>query len=167
MKEISYALLLICLSVSCVSSNKYSVSNLDGEWEFYWNQLISPEDFNTQDIPDPIVVKVPDSWTNYKSITGDYVPVYGYATYRYKFKLDSSYTIKNLGIFIPKIWCSTTIWINDTLIYKVGKVGNSYENYKNKILEKVSLLRLDSREVTLIVQVANFDFFLSRDIAEF
>ena len=37
---------------------------LDGHWCFYWNKLISPDQFG-QETPDANV-RVPDSWTEYQ-----------------------------------------------------------------------------------------------------
>ncbi len=52
---------------------------LDGEWEFYWKQLLSYEDMQNF-IPDLYAV-IPDAWNNY-TMNGESLPGQGYATYR-------------------------------------------------------------------------------------
>ena len=65
------------------------VIQLDGEWEFYWNQLISPTEIDTALMTG--YINVPSSWNNYitdkGTISGD-----GYATYRLTFVTDKKGT---------------------------------------------------------------------------
>ena len=57
-----------------------AVRSLDGEWEFYWNRLLSPEDF-ADGAPDPAHIPVPGSWLILSGERDD-LARYGYATYR-------------------------------------------------------------------------------------
>ncbi len=45
---------------------KYGIVSLDGEWEFYWNQLLTYEVFHKgNEIKPDGYVAVPNVWTNY------------------------------------------------------------------------------------------------------
>ena len=65
------------------------IINLDGKWEFYWNQLISPEDFRRNKVGENIYSNVPGIWNDLKeensSISGQ-----GFATYRLQIYNQSS-----------------------------------------------------------------------------
>ncbi|WP_047913211.1 hypothetical protein [Paenibacillus sp. TCA20] len=56
---------------------------LDGEWEFYWGELLPPSFFRhgASDAVSRMIMKVPSDWTESR-INGKPLPAYGYATYR-------------------------------------------------------------------------------------
>lgn len=60
------------------------IIKLDGEWEFYWNQLLTSEHFRagSADIPDSTAwMEVPSRW-NGNIVNGSPLPAFGSATYR-------------------------------------------------------------------------------------
>jgi len=60
------------------------IVNLNGEWEFYWHQLLSSSDYAEGIEPNKKqVVTVPDVWTDYAQ-DGGKLPGEGFATYRLK-----------------------------------------------------------------------------------
>ena len=64
---------------------------LNGEWEFYWNQLLTPEDFVGGSVHKPELtghVDVPHQWRG--SVNGVELKKYGCATYRLLVKVRSS-----------------------------------------------------------------------------
>lgn len=138
--------------------------SLDGKWEFYWSKLLSPQNLKKQQTLTPSFVDIPNSWTNYQ-IKQATLPPHGYATYALNIVLPE--TQKPLGLFIPKIWSATKVWINDSLIYTSGKVGKQYKNYESQILEKLVEFSTSRREVKLVVQVANHDMFIAGLIQSF
>src|SRR5260221_14240214 len=52
------------------------VVSLSGEWEFYWHELLTPEDFKKKNDLAPRYLQVPGSWHQQG------YPVLGYGTYR-------------------------------------------------------------------------------------
>ena len=54
---------------------------LDGEWEFYWNQLHEPSAFIAGPSKKSDQIIVPESWNSTKSIDRK-LPAHGFATYR-------------------------------------------------------------------------------------
>jgi serine phosphatase RsbU (regulator of sigma subunit) len=140
---------------------------LDGEWEFYWQKLLAPDNFVDSNALDPVqFVHVPLSWTALKDSQKQQYPAYGYATYRLQIKLPSKYP--KLGIYIPKVWSATKVWVNKELVYTVGKINNQYQGYENQILEKIiELDGLKTNQLEIIVQVANFDMFIAGIVQSF
>jgi len=75
------------------------VIKLDGQWEFYWNQLLEPGELKEIGIQRSGYIDIPSSWNRYiindKELSGD-----GYATYRLLFKTDKNgrLGIKNINI---------------------------------------------------------------------
>lgn len=139
---------------------------LVGKWEFYWGEFLDPADFHYNKTPSrPSFIKVPASWTNQKNPEGKDCPAYGYATYRLLIHLSDS--IPTLGLEIPKIWSATKIWANRELIFQAGKVASRLDDYENKIIGKTVMVTPKSGQIELIVQVANYDIFISGIVQNF
>ena len=113
------------LDLGITNALDQSCIKLQGDWEFYWNNLYEPNDFKDLDkIAKPIYVKIPKSWTNYK-INGNKIPNKGYATYRVVVHKNSDTQRTIYGLKLSTIFSSYKIWVNGRLLSTVGKVGTS------------------------------------------
>ncbi|TAG00175.1 MAG: hypothetical protein EAZ44_09690 [Cytophagia bacterium] len=150
---------------------KNNALELYGEWEFYWKELLTPNDFRINQIATNVnFIKVPSSWTAYKDKKNQNYTSYGYATYRLKINIDDFHYRKEgakLGLFIPKIWSASKIWVNDELVLERGKIGMSFQDYKNQMAEKIVLIQPAFQQIEIIVQVANYDIFVAGLIQSF
>ncbi len=129
---------------------------LTGKWEFYWQQLLTPQDFRQEKHLPKHYAKVPSSWTSILDKKEQRYPAYGYATYRLKLNLPTN---EAWGLYIPKIWSANKVWINGVLMLERGKVTTSAEGYENQIIEK--LIPLPTNQVEIVVQVSNYDIFIA------
>lgn len=127
---------------------------LDGEWEFYWNELLSPEDFETGSAPEPTgFIELPGAWNGYPSPEGP-LPGDGYATYRLTVKLP-----RNAGLMAIKIPSPSTahkVWADDELIAKSGVVGRSREEMTPQYRPLVAHFHPHGDVLHLTIQVSNF-----------
>ncbi|TAF64268.1 MAG: hypothetical protein EAZ55_11805 [Cytophagales bacterium] len=148
------------LDLSKVSWENGQTYALSGEWRFYWQQLLTPSQIRNAKAKQQTTfyANVPNTWNN-TSPKNENITMYGYATYHISLKLP--HNKKTLGLFIPKIWNAAKVYVNDSLVYEIGKVGTRYEEYENSILEKLIPLNYSKDAVHLTVQVANFDLFAS------
>jgi len=131
--------------------NDFNVYNIEGNWDFYWDTLLSPQQLKNTDI-DPISVKVPERWTKYK-INGKNLPSQGYATYHTKIIVPQKefYSIKFKRIFL-----ACNIFINDSLVLSIGNVAKSKATYTSSRLTKEFAFYTDKDTIDLVIQVANF-----------
>lgn len=126
---------------------------LDGEWEFYPGELISPF---TSAIPRKTVfTALPDSglWQNVP-IDGAPLPVYGYATWRLIFTLSSAPA--NLALRVPEFFSASRIFFNGTEIFSAGIVGTSAETTTPRYRTGVVRIAPEVGDNELLIQVANF-----------
>jgi signal transduction histidine kinase len=138
------------IDLSDVDFNKKS-ADLSGEWEFYWNQFISPDQHNGK--VKPGWIRVPGSWHR----QGDF-PVLGHATYRLKVILPRQRP--TLSIFFPVINSAARIWINDVLIEESGKVSEDRSGFTPKLSSTIVTIPENSgNEIVLTIQVANYAYF--------
>lgn len=90
---------------------------LDGEWEFYWNQLIH-SDISQSRKPD-FMIKVPEEWSQYK-INDKSLPAGGYGSYKLNLKI--SYD-RAVTLYIPDFGSAYRIYIDGILVSKSGIVN--------------------------------------------
>ncbi|MGG1662357.1 ATP-binding protein [Brevibacillus sp. NRS-1366] len=129
---------------------------LDGEWEFYWNQLLTPDDFNRTDKPSPTTfMTVPSQW-NGKIIDGKLLPAYGYATYRMVLK-----NVPYSGVFALKktnIRFSSAVYVNGHQLFEDGKPSIEEATYRPGNVPQLDSFQSEKGDVEIIVQIANFDY---------
>ncbi|HOJ10104.1 MAG TPA: diguanylate cyclase [Clostridiales bacterium] len=131
--------------------DKSGVIRLNGEWEFYWEQIINPGEFDESKHKE--FISLPRSWNgfniNEKVLQGD-----GYATFRLILMLDSN--LEFAGLEIPPIKSSYNIWINGKLYNKVGVVGSNAEEFYPKYYSDIVYFTPDKANTEIVIQAANF-----------
>lgn len=129
------------------------VVKLNGEWEFYWQEILTYHDFrNSRRVN---YEKVPNVW-NYYRHNGRNLPGYGYATYRLKIKLRDPDS--RMGLKLSTMSTSYRLMVNGRIVAGNGKVGIRPDNYLPQYRPEVAFFNTDSRETEVIVQVANFTY---------
>ena len=124
-------------------------TSLRGEWEFYWDQLLSPADLNTGKYR-PDLMRVPSGWTR----SGKYSNL-GKATYRVRITLPSGRET-DLSFYFPPVRCAAKVWVNGVLKDSLGVVGDR-DRYRSRLSGLLLSVPQES-EVELVVQVANYDY---------
>ncbi|MGZ7442337.1 ATP-binding protein [Paenibacillus sp. TH7-28] len=146
------------LDLSSWDYEQHGRINLDGDWEFYWHKLLSPDDFAPMGKDKPVydaLMEVPSTW-NGKRVNGVTLPAYGFATYRA--------VLKNLphgGIFALKktnIRFSSTVYVNGQKLFDDGKPSGRPETYKAGNIPQMGYFAAGPEDVEIIVQVANYDY---------
>jgi signal transduction histidine kinase len=126
--------------------------NLAGDWEFYWNKLLEPGDFNAS--LKPVYIHVPGVWNR----QGDYEAL-GYGTYRFQLKLPPNQI--GLSVYFPIVNSSAKIWVNDIFVTETGIVNSDKDNYEPRLMGTVVPIPDGVELVALVVQVANFTYYTS------
>jgi len=122
-----------------------------GEWEFYWGELLSPDDLKDR-IPSNLnFIKVNGDWNNYL-FNGNKVKSNGYGTYKLKIIApQGGYTIQ-----FHQVLTAYKVWINGNLKVEVGKVDTNKQNSKPKLLINEINFLSEQDTIEIIVQVSNF-----------
>ncbi|QHT59376.1 response regulator [Paenibacillus lycopersici] len=143
------------MDLSAWNDERNPIIRLDGEWEFYWNELLTPEDFRDKAPANAAYMKVPSRW-NGKMADGRSLPSYGYATYRV--------VLKNMplsGVFALKksnIRFSSAIFVNGHKLLEDGTPSGNAAEYRPGNRPQFGLFPLDKGDAEIIVQVANYDY---------
>ncbi len=126
---------------------------LDGEWQFYWNKLLLPENLSSRQSPLPdSLMKVPGVWS---ANAGTNYPKQGFATY--KLSLEYPSTLKDPAIRVQYVANAYKLYVNGRLAQEVGSALNDRINFKND--DKITIIDLprDAQKVVLIFQVGNLN----------
>ncbi|KAB2868894.1 MAG: hypothetical protein F9K37_09285, partial [Bacteroidales bacterium] len=136
-----------------VDFNKTKLIGLAGDYEFYWNQLLTPDNF-TDSTPESLTgyIKLPNIWNGYNiesvKLKGD-----GYATFRLKmvFPDEDFYSIK-----INEFDCAYKLWINGNAV-ESGKVGRNLKEEVPSWKRNTIIFFTKNRTAELVLQVSNFN----------
>jgi signal transduction histidine kinase len=124
-------------------------ARLDGTWEFYWDKLLAPSQFETP-VGKPEIVHLPHAW-----MENENTRMLGKGTYRVRIKLPGL-SNDQLVIYFPYVRCAAKVFINGSLTDSIGVVGEG-DQYQSQL--KGLLITLPREpEIDLIVQVANYEF---------
>lgn len=127
---------------------------LNGEWEFYWKKILSPDDFlSTKPQPDGYI-NVPAYWNGFK-INDETAGGKGFATYR--LVIISNIDNETLSIDKINIMSSAKIWFNSELINETGKVTGDEKTSEPSTIYSDDEITLKKGRNELILQVDNFN----------
>ncbi|OZM56300.1 hypothetical protein CIB95_12865 [Lottiidibacillus patelloidae] len=134
-----------------LSDSQSEIYSLDGEWEFYWKTLASPDDLKNSKTPVKYV-HVPYNWNKFEDQD---LPGLGYATYRAKL---TNHTPGKYGLRIPNINSSYKVWVNGELLGENGKVAENIEKMEASLRPREFFFVTEQRNVEIVLQVANGSF---------
>ncbi len=129
---------------------------LYGEWEFYWNKLLTYNDFETSThVPD--YLKVPSSWKG-QSINSQTNPLPGIGCATYKAHVILPKGSTDFSFKFLTFGTASTLFINGKAIVSSGKPGESEETTIPDFKSKIVHLEIDTTEFDIIIQTSNFNY---------
>jgi len=131
---------------------------LKGEWEFYWQELLSPEDIRNRSAKDgnhERWISIPGSWLGYR-LEGRQLGGTGFATFRIVIRLSERDRNERLALRLPTIFHAYKLWVNGELLEEVGAVGRDKSSVTPRLATKLVFFQPEKDRVELVMQVANF-----------
>ncbi len=129
-----------------------SVVRLSGEWEFYWNELLTDSDFGSKE-ETAVKATVPGVWNNIK-IDGQKLPGFGCGTYRMTLRgLTSG---QKVGLYIPLLSVAYSVYADGELIAQNGTVAKSADGFRPSFLPQAGYFTATGSEADIIVHSSNF-----------
>jgi diguanylate cyclase (GGDEF)-like protein len=133
---------------------KQGCITLDGQWEFYYNQLYISQFFEKANIIQKDYIEVPSSWKG-KVFQNTKLPKTGYATYRLQIYLGKN-ALQNLALLIPKIDSSYSVYVNKKLVKTIGKIGQKPQDYIPMWKQVIVDLPQTHNTIEIIFHISNF-----------
>ncbi len=132
-----------------------SFYNLNGEWEFYWEQLITPDSYGqVRRAGKGILVPVPSYFSDYE-IEGEVLSGFGYGTYALTILLPPGNTA-GICFEIPVFDVAHKFFLNERLVGENGSVGTSRETEKPWYEPSRFCYVPDQDTLQLLIQVSNY-----------
>lgn len=128
--------------------------NLSGQWEFYWKQLLTPEQLK-KSTQQKTFMTVPQQWIN-TEIDGKSLPAFGYATYRLTLLVSVDEIGKVKAISLPNIASAYRIWVNGKLLTEAGKVGKNTQEEQPANSSQIISFPINAKKIEIVIQVSNF-----------
>ena len=137
------------LDIRTTDLNENPSVALRGEWQFFWRDLILPNETSRQT---PKLVTVPHIWN-----TDPTLQTQGFATYQLKVLLPENRP--SLGLTIPYTYTAYTLYINGIVVSKNGTAGKTKNTTDPKWQPKtISLDRFhDTQQLNIVLHISNFD----------
>ncbi len=142
------------LDLRNISDPDHFTVNLNGQWAFYWEKLLRPDDFLKRNLKPDYYGRVPSYWTDYPK---DSVKTgkYGFATYRLTVLLPKG--LKNaMAIDLPVFDSSYDIYLNGKYFGGNGKPGKSEGETKPEYKPNFFRFNPDSDTLNILINVANY-----------
>ena len=113
----------------CIDLTKHDFAGgeavyLRGEVEFYWGEILSPNDFRRGRHNNPAFLQIPGSWRG-QEVNERSLPSNGCATYRFRLVVPPLEEEQEYAIHVPIEYSSYRMWVNGELLASVGKVANN------------------------------------------
>lgn len=133
-------------------------ADLNGEWEVYWDTLLSPRELVAADqLPTPDRVRFPQVWNSLERFHHERI-CFGKATYRLRINLDHP-TDTLLALLIPDFYSAYELWVNGVPVARNGKVGNTRATTEPHWLPMVRPFNPRGNEADIVLQIANFHHY--------
>lgn len=130
-----------------------STLSLDGNWEFYWNRLVTYDQLSLE-TPD-LYADIPNTWNFYR-FKGKYLPGTGNATYRLhvitKFNRNTI-----LGLRFNTFSSAHRIYINENELTSAGVVASDAAKEKGAYLPQTVFFKIPEREFDILIHVSNYE----------
>jgi len=135
------------------------IVRLDGEWEYYPDRLLTPEDFKAGNLPLATMgnVRVPELWNRY-AVAGRNASAYGYATFRLRVLLPEGIG-RTYGIRQTNIKTAHTLFVNDLEVGSRGQPGTNKQETVSLNAPYVRYFSIDGPIADILIQVANYQYF--------
>jgi signal transduction histidine kinase len=131
------------------------VVKLNGEWEFFWNKMLQPADFNSNSYKPDFYGNVPSYWTDYPQeiVKTDR---FGYATYQLTVLLPPGIK-RPLALDLPVFDSSYDLFINGKYLGGNGTPGKSAAETKPEYRRNFFRIIPETDTLKILIHISNYD----------
>lgn len=125
---------------------------LDGEWGFFWKQLVSPDSLGAAG--KPAFVPCPALWTTLR-LNGQKLPAQGYATYYLTILLP--HQRPRIGLEVPDVYCAYKLYVNGVVQVQNGEPAATADKATPFWATRTIAIPPGEKDtLVLVMQIANF-----------
>jgi len=148
------------------SSAQSSIVSLNGPWQFYWDELLTPEDL-VAGAHTGATIAVPSSWVGQvidPTVNGGQpLPRFGVATYRLQTAIPATLMGKQMILLLGNVGSAHRVWVNGVEQDSLGVVATIQDGQVATPETPAIRLRFidippNTTQLDIIVQVSNYTF---------
>ncbi|MCG8334274.1 MAG: ATP-binding protein [Proteobacteria bacterium] len=127
---------------------------LEGEWDFYWQKLLTIEDLNQPTAPEKSGnMTIPRQWNKFK-LDGKELGSEGFATFVLNIQLKNRDQV--LAIKTSKVGTAFNLFVEGDKIGSNGIVGKTKQSSAPQVQPLICEFYPEKDEITVILQISNF-----------
>lgn len=135
---------------------KNGKTNVDGEWEFYWQEFKNPQIWKNKHVQkNSNYIKVTSAWNSFQ-VDGSPIGGQGYATYRLRILLPEESIDQTMSFMLRHVLTSYRIYVNGELLSEVGTAGKSRATSSPAYSHQVQSFVPQTDVVDIVLHVSNF-----------
>jgi diguanylate cyclase (GGDEF)-like protein len=142
------------LDLSAVDLNNSPPIPLDGEWQFYWQQFVLADSFES-DINAPHDLLKPTLGWEKQQYLGQAISPNGFATYRLRITIDPK--AERLALSIPVMGTAYRLYVNQELVDAVGQVSRDKQSSIPEYAPKILAISALDGQLDMVLQVSNYE----------
>jgi signal transduction histidine kinase len=142
------------IDLSACTFDDSSVFPLDGEWEFYWQQLLDPQDTLSGTAKAPAYMAVPGAWGPGTETTG--FSRYGYASYRLLLQLPPE--VPAFALKVNNIRNASQVFVNGELLGESGLPGISLQSTEPRNNPYSFTFSAKDSQAEILIHTSNFTY---------
>ncbi|TAG85496.1 MAG: hypothetical protein EAZ20_14995, partial [Bacteroidetes bacterium] len=127
---------------------------MEGEWDFYPNQLLNPQDTSSHKNSKKYFQQIPSTWAEH-TIEGKKMSNFGYGTY--KLTVILPHQVPTLALKLLSFGTSYEIYINGRFLGNNGKVGTDKQSSEPYMLPQVIPFTNYTEKLEILIHISNFD----------
>lgn len=132
------------------------IVQLDGEWEFYWKEILDSNDIALKTRDEGLKYQnVPGIWIR-NTLDGKVLPSTGYATYRLLLTLPGSNDLYAFKIYNQST--AYSLYVDGEYMMGNGKVGRTIKKSVPMWRSSIKIFTPKSTTIEIIVQISNFHY---------
>lgn len=144
------------MDLSALDMARFGPVRLDGEWEFYWNQLLTPEDFHGPRVPaGAAFISLPGAWNGFNR-RGVKPGREGFATFRLRILPGSGK--RELALHLEGVHSAYRLWADGKLLVESGVVGRDVSEEVAGQAIRQHRLNVAGRPIELVLQISNYHY---------
>lgn len=132
------------------------ITDLNGDWEFYWQALYNPSTIDSEKTKPPVYINVPGFWNKFIPVKGLFDPGFGYATYRLKILCPPSN--EKLALKFLTVSSAYKLFVNGKQIFEMGNVGTTKDAARPAFIPVIIPVEPENNELSIVIQVSNFTY---------
>ncbi len=142
------------LDLSNWNLKEKGIIRLDGEWEFYWKELLAPESFEDESSAQKTrFIQLPDKWNGYP-INSAPLDGMGYATFR--LVIENTYAAETYALKILDMGTAYRLFVNGRLTLSNGTIGIDRNKTTPQYLPSTGIILPQNSPLEIVLQVTNF-----------